>query len=306
MVMQQDAPQIPHRVRTPPPTPRASRRWVVVLLALILWQVAGPAAGAVWWVFDEGPLMQHPRDVLTEPSPVGAVRVYGDHAGQDAGRAARETVDDLVAAGGLARDVVVVALPTGSGWVDPGQVEAVEDWAGGDVATVSVRYAHTPSAVAYLMRPELAEDSAAALLQEVVDRVAGLPEDRRPDVVVQGQSLGVAAGVAAVGRVGESGGGAPVAAQLWQGRPGTVDAPAADRCTVDMVNDDDPVAKLHPRLAVDPLAAVGVLADLPGSASSTPGTRHSYRPVLPPAECLTLNGNREVHGKYGKFGQYGQ
>ncbi|WP_186314729.1 hypothetical protein [Corynebacterium glyciniphilum] len=47
------------------------------------------------------------------------------------------------------------------------------------------------------------------------------------------------------------------------------------------------MAKLNLGLAVNPLAAVGVLADLPGSASSTPGTRHSYRAVLPPDGCVT-------------------
>ncbi len=278
MVMQQDRVQAPVASETP----RVRRRWVLVLIGLILWQAAGPLAGAAWWAFDEGPLMQHPRDILTETSPVGAVRVFGDHPGKDVDVAARETVDALVADGGFAKDVVMIALPTGSGWVDPDQVDAVEDWADGDVATVSVRYARTPSAVAYLMRPDLAESSATALLQEVLDRIEGLPEDRRPDVIVQGQSLGVGAGTAAVKNVT-----APVAAQLWQGRPGTVDAPEQDKCTVDQVNDDDPVAKLNLGLAVNPLAAFGVLADLPGSASSTPGTRHSYRAVLPPDGCVT-------------------
>ncbi len=207
MVMQQDRVQAPATSETP----RARRRWVLLLIGLILWQAAGPLAGAAWWAFDEGPLMQHPRDILTETSPVGAVRVFGDHPGKDADVAARETVDALVADGGFAKDVVMIALPTGSGWVDPDQVDAVEDWADGDVATVSVRYARTPSAVAYLMRPDLAAASATALLQEVLDRIEGLPEDRRPDVIVQGQSLGVGAGTAAVENVT-----APVAAQLWR------------------------------------------------------------------------------------------
>ncbi|AHW62903.1 Hypothetical protein CGLY_02275 [Corynebacterium glyciniphilum AJ 3170] len=287
MVMQYDAPVSGQdTAQVPAATPRAPRRWVLLLIGLILWQAAGPLAGATWWVFDEGPLMQRPRDVLTETSPVGAVRVFGDYPGQDADGAARETVDALVADGGFSKDTVMIALPTGSGWVDPEQVEAVEDWADGDVATVSVRYAHTPSAVAYLMRPDLAEASATALLQEVLDRVSGLPQDQRPEVIVQGQSLGVGAGTAAVKNVTDAGTRTPVAAQLWQGRPGTVDAPEQDRCTVDQINDDDPVAKLNLRLAVNPLAAVGVLADLPGSASSTPGTRHSYQPVLPPDGCL--------------------
>ncbi|MDN6386260.1 MAG: alpha/beta-hydrolase family protein [Corynebacterium sp.] len=255
----------------------------VVLAALS--QFVAPAAAATWWAFDRGPLAQHPRDVLTEPAASGAVRVYGDHPGQDATAAARDTVDELVDAGGLERGIVLVTLPTGSGWVDPVQVEAVEDWADGDVANVAVRYARTPSAGAYLRRPALAEQAATALLREVTERVEELDAARRPAVVVQGQSLGVGAGLAAVRQLAQDGAAAP-AAQLWQGRPGTVAAPAEDRCTVDEINDDDPVAALGPGLLLDPVAAVGVLADLPGSASSTAGTRHSYRPVLPPQGCV--------------------
>lgn len=236
-------------------------------LILVLHSVSA-LTGVAWWMFDAGPLAQHPRDVLAEVSPHGAVRVFGDHPGQDAAVAARDTVDDLVAAGGLQRDVVVVAMPTGSGWVDPDQVEAVEQWADGDVATVAVRYARVPSAVAFLLCPELAEASATHLLQEVVDRVDELPESERPEIVVHGQSLGVVAGMAALEAL-ETG----VSAALWQGRPGTVAAPASAACTVDAVNQDDPVA------------AVGVLADLPGSESAAAGTLHSYQPVLPPDGC---------------------
>lgn len=253
----------------------------LIIVTLVLWQLTGPALGALWWVFDEGPLAQFPRDVLTEASPEGAVRVYGDRPGQDARTSARQTVDDLVAAGGLARGVVVVVFPTGSGWVDPAQVEAVERWTDGDVATVAVRYARTPSAVAYLMRADVAEASATALLREVTDRVAAMPSAQRPAVVVHGQSLGVAAGITALDTLD-----VPVAAQLWQGRPGAVDEPVGDRCTVDSVNVDDPVAKLDRGLLFDPAAAARVVRDLPGSASSTPGSLHSYRPVLPPDDCV--------------------
>jgi len=38
-------------------------------------------------------------------------------------------------------------------------------------------------------------------------------------------------------------------------------------------------------LFADPVAAVGVLADLPGSESAAAGTLHSYQPVLPPDGC---------------------
>ncbi|HIW90461.1 MAG TPA: alpha/beta-hydrolase family protein [Candidatus Corynebacterium avicola] len=243
--------------------------------------------GMVWWIFDDGPLAQSPRDVLTEESEYGAVRVFGDRPGEDTETAAQETVDDLVAADGLDRDVVVVALPTGSGWVDPDQVEAVEQWADGDVATVSVRYARVPSAVAYLLRPELAEQSATHLLEEVVDRVGELPEGERPEIVVHGQSLGVAAGTAAMEAVSDtSDEGTAVSAALWQGRPGTVSAPEDAACTVDSVNADDPVGALGWGLLTNPVAGVGVLADMPGSESATPGTLHTYLPVLPPDGCV--------------------
>ena len=120
-----------------------------------------------WYGFDTSP-----RDVLTEPAPNGAVRVFGDYPGVDPDAAARETVDALLKAGGLDKKVLLVALPTGSGWVDPTQVEAIEDWAGNDVASVSVRYARVPSAIAFTLRPGLATESARALFRELSSRLA--------------------------------------------------------------------------------------------------------------------------------------
>jgi hypothetical protein len=259
----------------------------LIATLLLLQHVLVALSGVVWWAFDDGPLAQHPEDVLAEASPVGAVRAFGDYPGADPTLAAQDTVDDLVAEGGLEKSTVMVAMPTGSGWVDPDQVEAMEQWADGDIASVAVRYGRTPSAVTFLMRPEVAVESATALLKEVTERVAALPEQDRPDVVVHGQSLGVVAGMEAVETVDAAAPAddSPVAAQIWQGRPGSQDAPESDRCTVDAVNADDPVADLDWDLAADPGEALGVLADLPGSESATPGSLHSYRPELPPEGC---------------------
>ena len=281
----------PRTVPAPGPTvrPAYSSREAAGLLAslaaglILLQHLLGALGGVVWWTFDSGPLGQHPRDVLTETSPFGAVRVFGDYPGVDAGTAARDTVDTLVDAGGLQQDILMVTLPTGSGWVDPDQVEAVEEWADGDVATVGTRYARTPSAVAYMMRPDVAVESATALIKEVVDRVEAMPQAQRPEILVHGQSLGVAAGTEAVSELGVED---SIAAQLGQGRPGATGEPDARTCTIDAVNADDPVAKLNWGLLADPVKAVGVLADLPGAESKSPGSGHSYSPVLPPQGCV--------------------
>jgi len=245
-----------------------------VLCALILLAVILPVYA--WYGFETSP-----RDVLTEPSSEGALRIFGDYPRVDPDVAARETVDALVKAGGLDMKVLFVALPTGSGWVDPAQVEAIEDWAGNDVASVSVRYARVPSAVAFTLRPGLATESAQALFRELSSRLAARDPEHLPAVVVYGQSLGAKAGVAALATST-----LPVSAQLWQGRPGALRHRETGPCVVDISNRDDPVAQLSWDLVRHPVRAIRVLNALPGSSSAAPGTAHSYRPVLPPSQCL--------------------
>lgn len=263
---------------------------------------------ALWWVLDSGPASSSPRLVLTEPSPVGALRVQRDDV---AG-----AVDGLDRVGGLRRSVVVVALPTGSGWVDPDQVAVLEEWAGGDVTTVTARYSRAPSAAVYLLRPDLADAATRELLGAVVGRIDRMPVGERPRVVVHGQSLGAWAGERAVADLGVG----RVDAVMWQGAPGAArnDGPGrsagtvADRCVVDARNADDPVVHLHPDLLWDPRARTGdalpwlpvvsflrVAAALPGSLDAPAGRGHRYRPVLPPEGCAGGAGTRVGPGAHG-------
>jgi hypothetical protein len=287
-------PTVPRPATTPsasshPPRLSRARRTVAGLSLLLLVLFAGfphgLAGSALWWSLDSGPFARSPRDVLSEASPVGAVRVFGDYPGTDATTAARDTVDALEDAGGFDRSYLSIALPTGSGWVDPDQVEAMEDWADGDIASVSVRYSAAPSAAVLLLQRGLAEDSAEALIREVADRVAAYPADDRPQIIVHGQSLGATVGtdiLAADPALEDA-----VSVALWQGLPGGADDPApADRCTVSELNDGDPVGKLSLSLLAAPVETVKVLTDLPGSEQGPVGSGHSYGGVLPPAECI--------------------
>lgn len=280
----------------PLPAPRRPARlaqraplWLLAAAAIAFagYVLVGALSSAAWWTFNSGPLTGDPEIVLTEPSPFGAVRIYGDTPDLPPEESAAHTVDALDAAGGFARGTLVVALPTGSGWVDPKEIDALESHAGGDLATVSMRYSRAPSGAVYALRPEVAEDSARALLTAVTERMRAMEPQSRPRLIVHGQSLGAQAGEAAIADRSLL---PLLSAVLWQGRPGeefsraSNAAPLGD-CALSAVNVDDPVTKLSWRLLADPAEAVSVLSQLPGSESKTPGTAHSYSPLLPPEHC---------------------
>lgn len=294
----------PEAVEMPGPGPDAGAgldhllpRWSKTVargavIVAVVQAVAIVVLSGLWWTFDSGPLSLEPEMVLTEPSQAGAVRTYGDHPDLDAESAAQLTVDELDSAGGFDRSVVVVTIPTGSGWVDANQVRALEQWAGGDVATVGMRYSAAPSSVVYLINPVVATESARALLSEVTDRLRLLPPDDRPSLVVHGQSLGARAGVEVLTDAGIA---SLVDAALWQGRPGSardtgLSSVLEDReqCEVTAANADDAVTKLSWELLLDPVEAFRVVTALPGADSKDPGTGHSYVPITPPDGCLPL------------------
>jgi uncharacterized membrane protein len=222
--------------------------------------------------------------VLQQSSPVGAVRAYAalrpDESVRD--RAAR-AADLLVARGGLAKEHVVVAVPTGSGWVDPAAVAGLEERFGGDVATVSLQYASTPSWVAYLFQREAAEDGARELLDAVAARVSALPASRRPQLHLYGESLGAVAGQAALASPGRAG---HVCSALWVGSPGGARAGVGREALVS--NPDDPVVQATPWLAVRPTDAPApwlpgvsyaqAAFDFVGSLAVPEGHGHRYGP----------------------------
>jgi uncharacterized membrane protein len=163
--------------------------------------------------------------------------------------AARSAVAALARSGGLARSTILVAIPTGSGWVDEGAVASLERLTGGDLAVVSVPYAHQPSWVEFLLGTDRATRSATAVLRAVRSQVDALPPDRRPRVLIFGESLGATAAAAAVQEVGG------VDGCLLVGRPGSAGSDAVPGCT-DVRNDDDPIPWWRPGLLVSPRAGL--------------------------------------------------
>lgn len=233
------------------------------------------------------PSQAAPIAPTVEVTTGGALRVYaglsdGDTAEQRAAAAVRRLVD----AGGLDRGHVVLAMPTGSGWVDPRAVEGLERRFGDDVAIVSVQYAAVPSWLAFLFMRHDGDAAARALYAAVEDRISQRPEGTGPSVHVYGESLGALAGQAIFTDPGQSGAADGVCSALWVGSPGSARAGIAQESLVS--NETDPVAHTSAWMLVRPtrgdrpwLPVVSYVltgADFVGSLTPEAGDGHRYGP----------------------------
>jgi uncharacterized membrane protein len=159
---------------------------------------------------------------------VEPVRAYvGLAQGQTADDRAENAVAELARLGGFARANLIVAIPTGTGWIDAHAIDAAELLLGGDVATVGIQYSYLPSWFSFIADRPLAVASSEAVIDAVLDAVAVLPPDERPRVWLFGESLGAYGGQGALAgqspaevvRPGSIDGavwvGSPYTASLW-------------------------------------------------------------------------------------------
>lgn len=211
-----------------------------------------------------------------------AVRVYkGMQASSSPAERARLVVADLDRAGALDRGRLVIAFPTGSGWLDPNAMDAIEARFTGDVAIAAMAYSSQPSWMSYLFGRVDAERAAAALVSEVSRRLAELPAEGRPHLYLYGLSMGAVAGAAALDAVHPD---VALCGVVWAGPPPGVDreTPRTDI----LVNPTDPVPAWTPQLLLRPVdnvnswmpvvSYVQVGIDLVNSLSAPPGFGHRY------------------------------
>jgi uncharacterized membrane protein len=199
-------------------------------------------------------------------------------------------VRELEARRAFERAVILVEIPTGSGWVNNASASALEHVYGGDTATVAVQYASMPSWAAYVRGGEGAQESARALVDAINARIARQPADRRPKVLVYGESLGAWGGMTAYPEPG--GVLRHVDRALWVGIPAEAPdvTPVPGRlATLD--HPDDPVPAWSPDLLVRPsdewphpwLPVVTfwqVTGDVIAALETPDGHGHRYGPEL--------------------------
>ncbi|TWT71867.1 alpha/beta hydrolase [Crateriforma conspicua] len=139
--------------------------------------VQGPSADEIGEFLD--------RDV---PQPI---RVYvGMRSAETPQQRAELALQELIRVGGFDRSVLVVATPTGTGWLDPSAVDTLEFIHGGDCAIVSTQYSYLPSWTTILVDPKRSIVSADALFDVIYRYWTDLPADDRPRLYLQGLSLG--------------------------------------------------------------------------------------------------------------------
>jgi len=128
---------------------------------------------------------------LTGQPAMEPIRIYaGLASAKGAAAQAALAVKDLQRAGGFQRKYLDVVTTTGSGWVDPALVDSFEYLSGGDCATVAIQYSYLPSWISYLVDKAKAQEAGRALFDAVYGAWAKMPQDRRPKLVVAGESLG--------------------------------------------------------------------------------------------------------------------
>ena len=152
------------------------------------------------------------RDAL---EPILVYAGYG--SGDDFEARAKVALEDLIALGGFDRSVLIVATPTGTGWLDPAAIEPITYMLNGDLAIVSTQYTYVPSWLSIMVEPDRSRHGARALFNEVYDYWTKLPEETRPKLYLFGLSLGALGSEASADLVTLFPD--PINGALWSGPP---------------------------------------------------------------------------------------
>ena len=130
-------------------------------------------------------------EAFTGRSALEPIRVYaGLRSAGSPEEQAQLALADLIRMGAFSRSILVIATPTGTGWVDNNGIAPLEYMHDGDVATVAVQYSYLQSPLSLILEPGRAQDSAAILFRAIYRYWKSLPPASRPKLYLFGLSLG--------------------------------------------------------------------------------------------------------------------
>ena len=119
------------------------------------------------------------------------LRVYvGLRSAETVQQRAQLALAELIRIGGFERAKLIIATPTGTGWLDPSALDPLEYLHRGDTAIVTMQYSYLPSWLTLLIDPTRSKVSANTLYDVIYAHWTKLPHDSRPDLYIYGLSLG--------------------------------------------------------------------------------------------------------------------
>lgn len=155
------------------------------------WEALGAAGRARVTAFPSREQIETIAGAQDEATAQSPVRVYvGLNAAETPEERAALALAELIRTDAFSRQVLVIATPTGTGFVHPASLSSLEYLWRGDVATVSVQYSYLPSWLTLLVDPGYGAESARAVFRTIHDYWRRLPEDEHPRLYLHGLSLG--------------------------------------------------------------------------------------------------------------------
>lgn len=119
------------------------------------------------------------------------LRIYvGLGSAEDLQERAQLALREAIRVGAFERSTLVIATPTGTGWVDAASMMPLEVLTRGDVATISVQYSYLPSWLSLIAVPEYGAETARAAFAAIHGHWRRLPAETRPRLYLFGLSLG--------------------------------------------------------------------------------------------------------------------
>jgi uncharacterized membrane protein len=273
-------------------------------------------------------------ETLGEPAMAHPVRAYVGVNSEPLYATGRSEMmlEEMERLGAFERSHLLLFSPTGTGWVDLAVASAFELLTRGDCATACVQYGRSPSFLAVQTVP-LGRSQFRLLLWGVKQRLSERPPERRPRVLVFGESLGAWTSSDVVMRQGIAGfDHYGIDRALWFGMPGLAkwsrtgmregrhdlvpegtvrafDRPEQlaalspdelDRLrAVILDHDNDPIAAMSPRLAVKRPPWL----DGEDRGRGVP-EEMQWQPVLTLVQVIVdaMNAMRTVPGEFKSFG----
>jgi uncharacterized membrane protein len=131
------------------------------------------------------------QEVMGEEAVAHPIRAYVGFNSEPLYQTGRAelALAELARTGAFDRSYLLLISPTGTGWVDHTLIEAAEFLTRGDIATCCIQYARYPSFLS-VQKVALGRGQFRLLLWGVKQRLEERPPERRPRVLVFGESLG--------------------------------------------------------------------------------------------------------------------